>query len=44
MGAHFGVGEFTHFRTSFTGDWDFHWGYDMDFPPILEPIRDNRGF
>ena len=27
LGSHFGVGEFTHFRTSFSGDWDVHWGY-----------------
>ena len=26
------VGEFTtHFRTYFNGDWDAHWGYDLDF-------------
>ena len=24
IGAHFGVGEFTHFRTYFSGDWDVH--------------------
>ena len=30
----FGVGEFTtHFRTYFSGDWDVHWGYDLDFDP-----------
>ena len=28
------VGEFTtHFRTYFSGDWDVHWGYDLDFDP-----------
>ena len=27
-------GEFTtHFRTYFSGDWDVHWGYDLDFDP-----------
>ena len=26
MGSHSGVGEFTHFRTYFSGDWDVHWG------------------
>ena len=32
MGSHFGVGEFTtHFRTYFSGDWDVHWKYDLDF-------------
>ena len=34
LGSHFGVGEFTtHFRTYFSGDWDVHWGYDLDFDP-----------
>ena len=29
-----GVGEFaTHFETYFGGDWDVHWGYDLDFDP-----------
>ena len=29
------AGEFTtHFRTDFSGDWDVHWGYDLDFDPI----------
>ena len=29
-----GVGEFiTHFRTYFSGDWDVHWGDDLDFDP-----------
>ena len=23
----------THFRTYFSGDWDVHWGYDLDFDP-----------
>ena len=28
------VGEFTtRFRTYFSGDWDVHWGYDLDFDP-----------
>ena len=32
LGSHFGLGEFTtHFRTYFSGDWDVHWGYDLDF-------------
>ena len=26
MGSHFGVEEFTQFRTYFCGDWDVHWG------------------
>ena len=30
---HFGAGEFTHFGTYFSGDWDVHWGYDLDFDP-----------
>ena len=31
MGSQFGVGEFTtHFRTCFSGDWDVHWGCDLD--------------
>ena len=25
-----GIGEFT---THFSGDWDVHWGYDLDFDP-----------
>ena len=29
---HFGVGA-THFSTYFGGDWDVHWGYDLDFDP-----------
>ena len=34
MGSHFGIGEFTtHFRTDFSGDWDVHWGYGLDFDP-----------
>ena len=34
MGHHVGVGDFTtHFRTYFSGDWDAHWGYDLDFDP-----------
>ena len=28
-GSHFGVGEFTHFRTYFSGDWDVHWKYGL---------------
>ena len=36
MGSHFGVGEFTtHFRTYLSGDWDLHWGCDLDFDPWL---------
>ena len=27
--SHFGVGDFTHFRTY--ANWDVHWGYDLDF-------------
>ena len=28
------VGEFTtQFRTYLGGDWDLHWGYDLDFDP-----------
>ena len=23
----------THLRTYFSGDWDVHWGYDLDFDP-----------
>ena len=23
----------THFRTYSSGDWDVHWGYDLDFGP-----------
>ena len=23
----------THFRTYFSGDWDVHWGYDLDCDP-----------
>ena len=23
----------THFRTYFSGDWDVHWGYGLDFDP-----------
>ena len=23
----------THFGTYFSGDWDVHWGYDLDFDP-----------
>ena len=23
----------THFSTYFSGDWDVHWGYDLDFDP-----------
>ena len=34
FGSQFGVGEFTtHFRLLFSGDWDVHWGYDLDFDP-----------
>ena len=32
--SHLGVGAFTaHFRTHFSGDWDVHWGYDLDVDP-----------
>ena len=33
QGCHFRVGEFTHFRTNFSGDWDVHWGYNLGFDP-----------
>ena len=34
LGFHFGVGEFTtHVRLNFIGDWDVHWGYDLNFDP-----------
>ena len=33
LGSHVGVGFTTHFRTYFSGDWDAHWGYDLDFDP-----------
>ena len=23
----------THFSRDFSGDWDVHWGYDLDFDP-----------
>ena len=23
----------THFRTYFSGDWDVHWGYNLDVDP-----------
>ena len=25
----------THCRTYFSGDWDVHWGYDLDFDPCM---------
>ena len=32
--SHFGVfGAPPIFRTYFGGDWDVHWGYDLDFDP-----------
>ena len=31
MGSHFG--RCTHFRTYLSGNWDVHWGYDLDFDP-----------
>ena len=33
MGSHFGVGAPPHFRTYFSGGWDVHCGYDLDFDP-----------
>ena len=36
LGSHVGVGEFTtHVSRDFSGDWDVHWGYDLDFNPWL---------
>ena len=30
-----GLGEFTtHLSRDFSGDWDVHWGYDLDFHPM----------
>ena len=29
LGSHFGVGEFTTFRTYFSGDWDVRWRYGI---------------
>ena len=44
LGSHFGVGEFTtHFRTFFNGDWDVHWGYDLDFDPWPFALAKARG-
>ena len=32
--SHFGGFRWTtHFRTYFSGDWDVHWRYDLDFDP-----------
>ena len=37
LGHHFGGFRCTtHFRTYFSGDWDVHWGYDLDFDPFAE--------
>ena len=33
LGSHFGVGEFTHFRTYSSGAWAVHWGYDLGVDP-----------
>ena len=33
MGSHFGVGAPPIFRLYFSGDWDVHWGYGLDFDP-----------
>ena len=36
----------THFRTNFSGDWDVHWGYNLDFdpwPPWLLQVKDQQG-
>ena len=39
------VGEFTtHFRTHFSGDWDVHWGYDLDFDPWPFVVSRSRTF
>ena len=38
------VGAFTtHFRTHFSGDWDVHWGYDLDFEPWPINMEPDRG-
>ena len=29
----------THFRTDFSGDWDVHWGYDLDFDPWPDLVK-----
>ena len=35
----FRVGEFaTHFRTSFSGDWDVHWGYGLLTPGHMNAL------
>ena len=28
-----GIGEFTTHFTTYSGNWDVHWGYDLDFDP-----------
>ena len=33
MGSDFWGSCTTHFRTYFSGDWDVHWGDDLDFDP-----------
>ena len=34
MGSHvWGFRCTTYFRTYFSGDWDVHWGYELDFCP-----------
>ena len=41
MGSHFGVGKFTtHFSPFFSGDWDVHWGYDLDFDPWPDGFKE----
>ena len=48
LGSHFGVGKFTtHFSLYFSGDWDVHWGYDLDFglwPHFVRIFRRTRQF
>ena len=43
LGSHFGVGEFSTFRTYFSGriELDVHWGYDFVFDPW--PYCDGAG-
>ena len=36
------IGEFTtHVRTDFSGEWDVHWGDDLDFDPGPEQDQDS---
>ena len=40
------VGEFAHFRTYFSGDWNVHWGYGIfdpwPFLSIAQPLEAKR--